>query len=63
LKAIAVERDMTMSELITSIDSERQHSNLSSAIRLYVLNYYQSALKNPAGSRSQHVMHPGQGEP
>jgi predicted DNA-binding ribbon-helix-helix protein len=54
---------MNMSELVTSIDSDRQHSNLSSAIRLYVLNYYQSALKSPAGSRSQHVMHPGQREP
>ena len=63
LKAIAGERDMHMSELMTSIDSGRQHSNLSSAIRLYVLNHYQSALKNLAGSRSQHVMHPGQREP
>ena len=63
LKAIAGERDMNMSELITSIDSARQHNNLSSAIRLYVLNHYQSALKNPAGSRPQHIMHPGQREP
>jgi predicted DNA-binding ribbon-helix-helix protein len=63
LKAIAVERDMNMSELITSIDSERQHSNLSSAIRLYVLNYYRSVLKSPAASSSQHLMHPRQREP
>ena len=63
LKAIAGERDMNMSELVTSIDSDRQHSNLSSAIRLYVLNHYQSALKSLEGSRSQHVMHPGQREP
>jgi predicted DNA-binding ribbon-helix-helix protein len=35
LKANAGERDMNLSELITSIDSDRQHSNLSSAIRLY----------------------------
>ena len=62
LKAIAGERDMNMSELITSIDSDRQHSNLSSAIRLYVLNYYQSALGSPARSRSQHIMHPRQRE-
>jgi predicted DNA-binding ribbon-helix-helix protein len=62
LKAIAGERDMKLSELITSIDSARQYNNLSSAIRVYVLNHYQSALMSPAGSRSQHIMHPGQGE-
>jgi len=63
LKAIALERDMNMSELITSIDSDRQHSNLSSAIRLYVLNYYQSVLKSPADTRSEHITHPRQREP
>ena len=62
LKSIAKEHDMKLSELITSIDSDRQHSNLSSAIRLYVLNYYQSALGSPARSRSQHIMHPRQRE-
>ena len=63
LKAIARQRDMNLSELVTSIDSDRQHSNLSSAIRLYVLNHYQSAVMNAAGSRSQHIMHPAQGKP
>jgi predicted DNA-binding ribbon-helix-helix protein len=63
LKEIADERDMNLSELVTSIDSDRQHSNLSSAIRLYVLNHYQSAVMSAAGSRSQHIMHPAQGKP
>jgi len=63
LKEIADERDMNLSELVTSIDSDRQHSNLSSAIRLYVLNRYQSAVMNAAGSRSQHIMHPAQEKP
>jgi predicted DNA-binding ribbon-helix-helix protein len=63
LKAIAGERDMNVSELVASIDLDRRHSNLSSAIRLYVLNHYQSALRSPAGSRSQHIMHRGQREP
>jgi predicted DNA-binding ribbon-helix-helix protein len=63
LKAIAGERDMNLSELITSIDSDRQHGNLSSAIRLHVLNYYQSALKTSADSRTQPIMHRGQREP
>jgi predicted DNA-binding ribbon-helix-helix protein len=63
LKSIAKEHDMKLSDLVTSIDSARQHSNLSSAIRLYVLDYYQSALRSPGGSRSQHIMHPGHREP
>jgi predicted DNA-binding ribbon-helix-helix protein len=57
LKEIAGERDMNLSELVTSIDSDRQHSNLSSAIRLHVLNHYQSAVMSAAGSRSQHIVH------
>jgi predicted DNA-binding ribbon-helix-helix protein len=44
LKLIVGERDMKLWELVTSIDSDRQHGNLSSAIRLFVLNYYRSAL-------------------
>ena len=63
LKAIASERDTNLSELVASIDSDRKHSNLSSAIRLYVLNHYQSALMRPAGRRSQHIPYPRQGEP
>ena len=42
LKGIAVARNATLSELVASIDSQRQHGNLSSAIRLFVLDYYQS---------------------
>lgn len=40
LRDIAHERDMTASELVAPIDAERQHSNLSSAIRLFVLGFY-----------------------
>ena len=40
LKEIASMHDMTLSELMTTIDSERQHRNLSSAIRLFVLEFY-----------------------
>jgi predicted DNA-binding ribbon-helix-helix protein len=40
LKEIASMHDMTLSELMTTIDSERQHGNLSSAIRLFVLEFY-----------------------
>ena len=48
LKVIAGERDMRAWELVTSINSDRRHDNLSSAIRLFVLNYYQSALSDEA---------------
>ena len=40
LKEIAGGRDMTLSDLVAAIDSERKQGNLSSAIRLFVLDYY-----------------------
>ena len=40
LKKIANERDITPSDLIGEIDSERQHGKLSSAIRVFVLDFY-----------------------
>jgi predicted DNA-binding ribbon-helix-helix protein len=42
LREIAVARKIRVSELASMIDKERQPgSNLSSAIRVYVLDYYQ----------------------
>jgi len=38
---IAEERHETVPQLLTSIDAGRQHANLSSAIRLFVLSHYQ----------------------
>ncbi len=46
LKEIASGRDMTLSDLVAAIDSERQHGNLSSAIRLYVLDFYRNRLSD-----------------
>jgi len=40
LRHIALERRETVPELVASISANRQSSNLSSAIRLYVLWYY-----------------------
>jgi predicted DNA-binding ribbon-helix-helix protein len=40
LKEIAAERDMTLAELVAAIDGNREHGNLSSAIRLFVLGVY-----------------------
>jgi predicted DNA-binding ribbon-helix-helix protein len=44
LKEIAEERDMTLSKLITTVKSERRHGNLSSAIRLFVLDFYRQQI-------------------
>ncbi len=41
LKRIAQADGFTLSELVATIDKDRQHSNLSSAIRLFVLAYFQ----------------------
>jgi predicted DNA-binding ribbon-helix-helix protein len=43
LKEIAAQRKATLSDLVASIDSTRAQGNLSSAIRLFVLDYFRSA--------------------
>ena len=47
LKEIAVLRQMTLSDLVASIDTGRHHGNLSSAIRLFVLDYYRAQGSDP----------------
>ena len=42
LKDIALRQDATLSDLVGAIDAKRRHGNLSSAIRLYVLDHYQA---------------------
>ena len=42
LKDIADNREVTLSDLVSSIDTDRQHGNLSSAIRLFVLDHYRT---------------------
>jgi predicted DNA-binding ribbon-helix-helix protein len=42
LKEIAIGRGMTPSELVTSIEMEREQINLSSCLRVFVLNFYVS---------------------
>ena len=44
LKEIAVQRGATLSQLVKGIDAAREHSNLSSAIRLFVLAAYQNEI-------------------
>ena len=45
LREIADARQMTLSDMVAAIDSGRQHANLSSAIRLFVLDHYRSEAK------------------
>jgi predicted DNA-binding ribbon-helix-helix protein len=39
LKAIAAHQNKSLAKLVTEIDTGRNHHNLSSAARLYVLNF------------------------
>jgi predicted DNA-binding ribbon-helix-helix protein len=43
LKEIAKQRDITLSRLVETIDSKRGDANLSSAIRLFVLDHYRTS--------------------
>jgi predicted DNA-binding ribbon-helix-helix protein len=42
LKEIAVGRNRTLSDTVAQIDGGRPHGNLSSAIRLFVLDHYRA---------------------
>jgi len=55
LKKIAHARSVTLSELVANIDGGRKQSNLSSAIRQFVLEYFQNAKKRDDGMDTQHV--------
>ena len=44
LKQLADRRDISVSDLLAAIDSEREEGNLSSAIRLFVLDCYRNQL-------------------
>lgn len=50
LKEIATGREMTLSDLVASIDTDRRHGNLSSAIRLFVLDHYRTQSDARAGA-------------
>jgi predicted DNA-binding ribbon-helix-helix protein len=53
LKDIAGRRKQTLSVVIGGIDAERTFGNLSSAVRLFVLNHYQEE----RGGRTQQAAH------
>jgi predicted DNA-binding ribbon-helix-helix protein len=49
MKDIAGERGNTLSDLVSEIDGNRQQGNLSSAIRLFVLDHFKDRAASPAG--------------
>jgi predicted DNA-binding ribbon-helix-helix protein len=62
LKDIAKARGKTLSETIVAIDGERTSANLSSAVRLFVLNHYQERSRNeraalPSGDQPNRLSH------
>ena len=64
MKEISGLRNITLSELVGEIDSNRQQGNLSSAIRLFVLDYFRSraqAAAPPAADSSPR--HDGPNQP
>jgi predicted DNA-binding ribbon-helix-helix protein len=64
MKEISSARDMTLSELVGEIDGGRQQGNLSSAIRLFVLDYFRSrAADQPKLDGAQNPHHADQASP
>src|ERR1700754_4843825 len=63
LKDIAVSRNQTLSELVASIDGGRNQGNLSSAIRLFVLDHYRGLAGAAGGMRSVEAREAGGGRP
>ena len=52
LKEIASDRKLTLSKLVDAIDSRRVAGNLSSAVRLFVLDHYRTTIASVVSSRS-----------
>jgi predicted DNA-binding ribbon-helix-helix protein len=50
MKEISRIRGMTLSELVGEIDTARQQGNLSSAIRLFVLDHFRNSAEGPTGT-------------
>jgi predicted DNA-binding ribbon-helix-helix protein len=52
LKDIASARNVTLSDIVASIDGDRRQGNLSSAIRLFVLEFYRAQADVDRGGSS-----------
>jgi predicted DNA-binding ribbon-helix-helix protein len=52
MKEISQQLRVTLSELVSEIDTNRQQSNLSSAIRLFVLDHFKSRSEGEPRARA-----------
>jgi len=52
LKEVASNRNLTLSDVVASIDTDRHNGNLSSAIRLFVLDYYRAMIGEQHNAKS-----------
>jgi predicted DNA-binding ribbon-helix-helix protein len=55
LKEIGRSQEITLSELVSDIDTRRVNGNLSSAIRVFVLDHYQRLTPGVSTNRSADV--------
>jgi predicted DNA-binding ribbon-helix-helix protein len=53
LRDIAKQRHQTLSDLVSSIKAEREQTNLSSAIRLFVLDFYRDQFEASVAQTQQ----------
>jgi predicted DNA-binding ribbon-helix-helix protein len=53
LKEVAVSQNISVNALVSKIDSERDATNLSSAIRVYVVEHYRLAANASADPQRQ----------
>jgi predicted DNA-binding ribbon-helix-helix protein len=58
LKEIAGERNMTLQGLVGEIDANREHDNLSSAIRLFVIGVYRDRIELAKAGRRDSALEP-----
>jgi predicted DNA-binding ribbon-helix-helix protein len=60
MREISRARGMTLSELVAEIDAAREQNNLSSAVRLFVLDYYRGRAVGPTGKVPPHEVRDSQ---
>src|SRR5262252_424205 len=63
LKEIAADRDLTLSELVTAVNSGRLNANLSSALRLFVFDHYRTMIVAEAGRQGSDAQRAAQSPP
>jgi predicted DNA-binding ribbon-helix-helix protein len=57
MKEISRARGLALSDLVGEIDTNRQQGNLSSAIRLFVLDHFKSRSVGPSDGPKPHIGH------